>query len=75
MPNLEAKPSIKVPNLELSIENTLLCLWFLQIKNYACRLHPRTNEATIIFEGGRLFQQILVNWYALVQQDRLDFIE
>lgn len=42
---------------------------------YAYRLHPRTNEATTIFEGGRLFQQILVNWYAFVQQARLDFIE
>lgn len=42
---------------------------------YAYRLHPRFNEATTIFEGGRLFQQILVNWYACVQQDRLNFIE
>lgn len=42
---------------------------------YAFRLHPRTNEATTIFEGGRLFQQLIVNWYGFVQQARLDFIE
>lgn len=41
---------------------------------YAFRLRPRTNEATTIFEGGRLFQPLIVNWYAFVQQARLDFI-
>lgn len=41
---------------------------------YAYHLHPHKNEAPTIFKGGRLFQQFIVNWYAFVQQARLDFI-
>ncbi|KAJ4789090.1 hypothetical protein LUZ62_040336 [Rhynchospora pubera] len=42
---------------------------------YSYRLHPRNNESSILFRSGRLFQQIVVDMYVCVEQDRLNFIE
>ncbi|GJW09054.1 DNA helicase [Tanacetum coccineum] len=41
---------------------------------YAYQLHPRVSEYTLIFRGGRLFQQYVVGVFCCIGQNRLDFI-
>ncbi|XP_061993578.1 uncharacterized protein LOC133711477 [Rosa rugosa] len=41
---------------------------------YAYRIQERTNENGTLLKGGRLFQQFLVDCYATVEEDRLDYV-
>ena len=41
---------------------------------YAFRLQFRVGEGKTLLQGGRLFQQFVVDCYAAIEQDRLNFI-
>nr|GEW58662.1 helitron helicase-like domain-containing protein [Tanacetum cinerariifolium] len=41
---------------------------------YAYLLHSRPSQYTLIFRGGRLFQQYIVGVFCCIEQDRLDFL-
>jgi hypothetical protein len=38
------------------------------------RIHQRSNERSLIFYAGRLFQQLLVNFFANIELDRLNWV-
>lgn len=42
---------------------------------YSFQLHDRYKQHTLLLQGGRLFQQYLVNAYICIEQNRLDYIE
>lgn len=43
-------------------------------KYYRYRIHSRNYENSLIFYGRRLFQQLLVNFFVVVELSRLDFV-
>ncbi|KAJ9561489.1 hypothetical protein OSB04_006649 [Centaurea solstitialis] len=42
---------------------------------YSFHLHDRFNQYSLLLQGGRLFQQYLVNAYICIEQNRIDYIE
>lgn len=41
---------------------------------YSHQIQERTNEFATVLKGGRLFQQFLVDSYATLEEDRLDYV-
>jgi len=41
---------------------------------YCYQLQERRTQGNTLFRGGRLFQQYIVDAYASVEEDRLDYI-
>lgn len=41
---------------------------------YSYQLHNRLNMYTLLLRGGRLFQQYMVDAYASIEQDRLNYL-
>ena len=41
---------------------------------YRHRIHPRQHENSLLFYGRRLFQQLLVNFFVVVELSRLEYI-
>ena len=42
---------------------------------WAYRFQQRQNEGTTMLQGGRLFNQLAVDCYAAIEQDRLNYIQ
>nr|XP_011463708.1 PREDICTED: uncharacterized protein LOC101292992 [Fragaria vesca subsp. vesca] len=55
---------------ELGRQNMKLTM----IKFVCYQIHDRQNDSSTLLKGGRLFQQYLVDAYATVEEDRLDFV-
>ena len=54
--------------------NQRKCKFLAQREYYAYRLHTRQGEADTLFHGGKLFQQFVVDAWAAVDQNRLNFL-
>ena len=58
--------------LQRSKERDGSCKRLSQRQYYQFRLHPRLQEPTTLFQARRLFQQYVVDAFAVVDQARLD---